>query len=91
VNKTDLIESIAARTTYTKSSIEEVVNLTIASIMTAIEQGNDVTLLGFGTFTKSDHKPRVGRNPKTGEKVNIPARSVPRFKPGKDFRAKLSC
>ena len=90
MNKADLVEQIAERTGSTKSSIEVTLNETLDIIKKAVQGGNDVTLVGFGTFTQTNKKARQGRNPQTGEEITIPAMTLPRFRPGKDFKSLLS-
>lgn len=89
MNKTDLIERIAKETQLTKSSIEDAINTAIEIIKRSVKKGEDVTLLGFGTFTQTKRKERVGRNPQTGAEITIPAATVPRFRPGKEFKSML--
>ena len=90
MNKADLVEQIAERTGSTKSSIEVTLNETLAIIKKAVQSGDDVTLVGFGTFTQTNKKARQGRNPQTGEEITIPAMTLPRFRPGKDFKSMLA-
>jgi DNA-binding protein HU-beta len=86
MNKSQLVETIAEQTQLTKTNIEEVLNTTIDLIKKSVKKGDDVTLVGFGTFTKSKRKARTGRNPQTGKEIKIPAMTVPRFRPGKEFK-----
>ena len=86
MNKTQLIDGIAKTTELTKTDIETVLNNTIDLIKKSVKKGDDVTLVGFGTFTKSKRKARIGRNPQTGKEIKIPAMTVPRFRPGKEFK-----
>ena len=85
MNKSELVEKIAEATELKKSQVEEALNETLSIIKAAVKK-QDVTLIGFGTFTKSKRKARMGRNPQTGKEIKIPARTVPRFKAGKDFK-----
>ncbi len=88
MNKSELVEKLAAHKNHSelkKSQIESVLNETLAIIKNTVKKA-DVTLVGFGTFTKSKRKARLGRNPQTGKEIKIAARTVPRFKPGKDFK-----
>ena len=93
MNKSELIEKISEMTAKTadlkKSQIEAVINETLSLIKTSVKKGHDVTLVGFGTFTKTKRKARMGRNPQTGKELKIPAMTVPRFKAGKDFKDTL--
>ncbi len=88
MNKSELVEKISEQTKgeLKKTQIETVLNEALALIKTSVKKGNDVTLVGFGTFTKSKRKARMGRNPQTGKALKIPAMTLPRFKAGKDFK-----
>ncbi|WP_415063714.1 HU family DNA-binding protein [Bdellovibrio sp.] len=90
MNKAQLIELVAKRTKTTKTQAEQVLDATLTVIEEALKKGDEVKLVGFGTFSKSARKPRQGRNPKTGETVKIPSSYVPRFKPGKDLKDALN-
>jgi DNA-binding protein HU-beta len=89
MNKTQLVDLIAEQTHQTKTSVEDVVNHTLDLIKKTVKKGDDVTLVGFGTFTKAKRKARSGRNPQTGKEIKIPAMTVPRFRPGKEFKESL--
>jgi DNA-binding protein HU-beta len=89
MNKTQLVDLVAKQTSLTKTSIEEVLNASIDVIKKSVKKGEDVTLVGFGTFTKSKRKARAGRNPQTGKEIKIPAMTVPRFRAGKEFKDSL--
>ncbi|MGE0615887.1 MAG: HU family DNA-binding protein [Bacteriovoracia bacterium] len=86
MNKADLVERIAKDTQQTKTSIEATLNAAIDIIKKSVKKGDDVTLSGFGTFTRLRRKARVGRNPQTGKEMEIPSMTVPRFRPGKEFK-----
>ena len=86
MNKAQLIEAIAAATKMTKVDSEAVLNTAIETIKKSVKKGDDVTLVGFGTFLKSKRKARAGRNPQTGKAIKIPAMSVPRFRAGREFK-----
>ncbi|OFZ74109.1 MAG: DNA-binding protein [Bdellovibrionales bacterium RIFOXYD1_FULL_44_7] len=86
MNKAQLIETIAKNTGVTKVDAENILNTTIDVIKRAVKKGDDVTLIGFGTFTKSKRKARLGRNPQTGKEIKIPAMTVPKFRPGREFK-----
>jgi DNA-binding protein HU-beta len=83
MNKSELVAKVAETTQMTKKDAGKVVDAVIASIKQALIEGDNVQLLGFGTFETRHRAPRVGRNPKTGEVVHIEARTVPVFRPGK--------
>ena len=86
MDKSELVERIAKDTQLTKAAINDVINSMTDQIRRAVRKGDDVTLAGFGTFTKSKRKARKGRNPQTGEEMRIPALTLPKFRPGKEFR-----
>ena len=82
MNKAELIEAVAKSTQNTKTCVEEVLNAITASVQTALVKGDDVQLIGFGTFAVQSRAARVGRNPATGKELKIPARKVVKFKVG---------
>ncbi len=86
MNKAELISAISARSKLTKSQTENCLDSTLAVIQKMVSEGEEVKLVGFGTFCKTTRKPKTGRNPKTGQTYKIPSTHVPRFKPGKDFK-----
>jgi len=90
MNKSELIEAIAERAKVTKKQADVVLNATLETIIDVVYSGDKVTLVGFGSFEPRERKAREGRNPKTNDKVNIPATRVPAFSAGKAFREKLS-
>lgn len=85
MNKTDLVNSIAKQTGLSKSKSNEALNAFVAAVTESLSKGEKVTLVGFGTFTTSEREARKGRNPKTGEIINISAKTVARFKAGSDL------
>lgn len=90
MNKAQLIELVSERTKSTKTQSELILDATLKVIQEALKKGDEVKLVGFGTFSKTTRKPRQGRNPKTGESVKIPSAHIPRFKPGKDLKDSLN-
>ncbi len=86
MNKNDLVATVAERAGLTKKDSEKAVNAVIDSIQDALKQGDKVALVGFGTFEVRARKPRMGRNPQTGQSIKIPASKVPAFKAGKQLR-----
>lgn len=86
VTKADIIENIANGTGLTKIETEAVVNGFIATVIDAVLRGEKVELRGFGSFRPQHRAPRIARNPRTKEIVEIDARYVPAFKASKDFR-----
>lgn len=87
MNKADLIAKIAENGKMTKKDAETALNAFKESVMGALEAGDKVQLVGFGTFEVRQRAAREGRNPRTKEAIKIPASKVPVFKPGKDFKA----
>jgi len=90
MNKADLIESIASSADLSKASAGRALDAAIESITKALQKGDTITLVGFGTFSVRNRAARMGRNPRTGEEIQIKASKVPRFKAGKKFKAAIS-
>ncbi len=89
--KSELIEALAAENPHlTQREIERVVGVIFEQIISALENGGRVELRGFGAFSVRSRPARTGRNPRTGEAVNVPAKHVPFFKSGKELRARLN-
>ncbi len=86
MTKAKLVEQVAEKIGLTKKQTELVVNTVLGSITNALSKGNKVELRGFGSFRVRHRKPREGRNPKSGEKVQVPSKLVPFFKAGKELR-----
>ena len=86
MNKAQLIDLIAQKTQFTKTDSETVLDATLEVIRKAVAKGDEVKLVGFGTFSSTSRKQRTARNPRTGKSVEIPASKVPKFRPGKDFK-----
>ena len=86
MNKQDLILQIANKEQITQKKAEEVLTTTLEAIMKNVSKGNKVTLVGFGTFEPRKRRERKGRNPKTGEEIQIAASVVPKFSAGKQFK-----
>ncbi len=86
MNKADLIEKVASETGLTKAQTERVLDCTIDNIRKSVKKGDEVKLVGFGTFLKAKRKARTGRNPQTGKAIKIPASSFPKFRPGAEFK-----
>jgi len=86
MNKLDLVAAVAEKAEITKRDAERAVNALVESIEEALKQGDRVSLVGFGTFEVRSRKPRVGRNPQTGQEIRIPAGKVPSFKAGKGLK-----
>jgi DNA-binding protein HU-beta len=86
MNKAQLIEKISEATNMTKAETERYLEITLDNIKKAVKKGDDVKLVGFGTFTKAKRKARTGRNPQTGKEIKIPATWYPKFRPGAEFK-----
>jgi DNA-binding protein HU-beta len=86
MSKTDLVEKIAAQANLTKADAERAVNAFISAVTASLKDGQDVTLVGFGTFTTGDRAERQGRNPQTGKAITIAAKKVVKFRPGKALK-----
>ena len=86
MNKNELIEELSDKTGFTKSDTQKFLNAYIEAIQKALRKGNEVQLVGFGTFKITNRKARVGRNPQTGKELKIPAKKVPSFRPGKALK-----
>ncbi len=89
MNKQQLIEKIATEAKMTKAQTEVLLNCAFDNIKKAVKKGDDVKLVGFGTFTKAKRKARIGRNPQTGKAIKIPAAWHPKFRPGAEFKASV--
>ena len=85
MNKADLVNEIAKETGLTKTKSSEVVDTIVNAISSSLKKGEKVTLVGFGTFSTSKRSARKGRNPKTGAVINIPGKTVARFKAGSEL------
>jgi DNA-binding protein HU-beta len=86
MNKAELIESVAKETNNTKAQAERMLDATMDIIRKSVKKGEEVKLVGFGTFTKAKRKARTGRNPQTGKAIKIPAAWYPKFRPGAEFK-----
>jgi DNA-binding protein HU-beta len=86
MNKSELVDSVAAETELSKAQSAEAVDAVINAVQTALKGGDQVSLVGFGTFLVTDRAARVGRNPRTGEEIKIPAAKLPKFRPGKGLK-----
>jgi DNA-binding protein HU-beta len=90
MNKGELIDTVANKIDVTKKQADSVISATIETIMEAVAGDDKVTLVGFGSFEARNRKAREGRNPKTNEKMSIPATKVPAFSAGKLFKEKVA-
>ena len=90
MTKAELVEEVARTTQLTKKHAELIVNTVFESIVSSLREGEKIELRGFGSFRIRDRGPRIGRNPKTGDKVEVPPKKIPYFKPGKDLKELLN-
>ena len=90
MNKGELIDTVANKADVTKKQADSIISATIETIMEAVAGDDKVTLVGFGSFEACNRKAREGRNPKTNEKMSIPATKVPAFSAGKLFKEKVA-
>ena len=86
MNKTELIAAVAEKSGFSKKDCEKVVNATFDAIADNLAQDTRIQLVGFGTFEVRERPARMGRNPKTGEEIEIAASRTPQFKPGKTLK-----
>jgi integration host factor subunit beta len=86
MTKADLVEIVANEAEMTKKDVEQLVEIIFDSIVSTLNNGEKIELRGFGSFRVRERNARKGRNPKTGEPVDIPAKRVAYFKPGKDLK-----
>ena len=86
VNKQELVNEVAKLADLPKTKAQSAVEAVIDSIKGTLKKGGEVRLVGFGTFTVANRAATTGRNPRTGEKINIPASKQPKFKAGKELK-----
>lgn len=85
-NKAELVSEVASKTKLTKKQVANTVDAILDSIQESLAKGEKVQLIGFGTFEVRHRAARKGRNPQTGDEIEIPASEVPAFKPGKALK-----
>ena len=90
MNKAELVAQVAKKTGFTRVLVESIVNEAFYSIRKSVQKGDDVKIMGFGTFTKTKRQARRTHNPSTGSPIQIPATWSPRFRPGLEFKRQLS-
>ena len=86
MNKAELVEEVAAEVGLTKKDVNNVLDAMTSAITDSLARGEKVTLVGFGTFLVQSRKARRGVNPQTGDKIEIAAKDVPKFRPGRALR-----
>ena len=89
MNKGELIEVLAEKNDLKKSEAEKILNSLIDIITSTLKSGGEIAITGFGTFSVKKRAARTGINPRTQEKIQIPAMTVPKFKAGKTFKEAL--
>ncbi len=89
MNKGELINNVAEHAGLTKAQAGDALNAVLDNISGALSDGDKVTLIGFGTFSINKRNARKGRNPRTNEVIDIPAKNIVKFKAGKDFTEKV--
>lgn len=90
MNKGELVDAVADKAGITKKQADTVLTALLEVIIEGVADGDKVTLVGFGSFERRDRASREGRNPKTNEKMQIPATRVPGFSAGKAFKEKVA-
>jgi integration host factor subunit beta len=86
MTKADLIEEVSRLAELTRKDSEVIVETIFDSVVRALRSGDKIEIRGFGSFRTRQRKPRVGRNPKTGDRVEVPAKKIPFFKPSKELK-----
>src|SRR6058998_571614 len=86
MTKAELIEEVARAVEMTRKDSEQIVDTIFDSIVHALRSGDKIEIRGFGSFRTRKRQPRIGRNPKTGAKVDVPAKKIPYFKPSKELK-----
>ncbi len=90
MNKSELIRTIAEKTCVTQTAAEQFLTAFTNTVIESVKNGDPVSIVGFGTFDASERAARKGRNPATGEEIDIPASKAPVFKAGKGFKAAIN-
>ena len=90
MKKSDIVDSISGKFGVPKAQVQQMVDDVFDLIAEGLTRGEKIDLRGFGTFSVRDSKARTGRNPQSGEPIQIPARRVPAFKPGKELKDKVN-
>lgn len=90
MRKDELIGSVSATTGIPKNAVEAVINATLETIVSSVAEGDEVNITNFGKFYRSERKERGGINPQSGERITIPAKNSPAFRPGVGFKEKVS-
>ncbi|MEO5922289.1 MAG: HU family DNA-binding protein [Bryobacteraceae bacterium] len=86
MTKAELIEEVSRVVEMTRKDSEVIVEAILGSVVRALRTGDKIEIRGFGSFRTRSRQPRVGRNPKTGDRVDVPAKRIPYFKPSKELK-----
>jgi DNA-binding protein HU-beta len=86
MSRIDLVTAMAASSDWTKVGADRALRAFLESVRTSLKRGQPVTLVGFGTFSVTRRKPRKGKNPRTGQPMNVAGGRTPRFKPSKELK-----
>ena len=90
MNKQELIDNVSTQLGHSKRDVSNVIEAALEELKRAVARGEKVALAGFGVFQRHDRAARTGRNPQTGEAVDIKATKLPKFRPGAEFKAVVS-
>jgi DNA-binding protein HU-beta len=90
MNKTEFLKELASKTQLSQKDAKKALESVLEMIISQVELGVDVDFMGFGKFTFTEKSARKGRNPQTGESLDIDAKCTPKFKPGKEFRDRIA-
>ena len=90
LTKSDLISTVSDATGFTKTDTGKVIDSVFGAIKSGLANGDSISMIGFGTFSVGERSAREGRNPSTGEKIQIAAAKVPKFKAGKDLKESVN-
>lgn len=86
MTRADLVAAMARASGWSKAATDRALRALLASIRASLKRGQPVTLVGFGTFSVTRRKPRKGKNPRTGQPMNVAGGKAPRFKPSKELK-----
>lgn len=90
MNKAELIDRVSEKTGLPRRLSRQAVESLVASVKRSLQRGEDVHIVGFGSFKVLNRAPRRGRNPRTGQLINVPAKKAVKFAPGKDFKERIA-
>lgn len=90
LTKADLVDEVTRVAEVTRRQAEDAVAAVLDGMVASLRRGEKIELRGFGSFRLRERRPRIGRNPRTGDRVEVPAKRVPYFKPGRDLRLGLN-